>query len=285
MSVASPSRAAFPGSQAGRHPRLHFRGLLRLHSNYGPLDRSTAQGGLCHRASIHPVTRTNRLPATRSNRQLSGWFLPPLVIRAFWAHHDPRCRSPASRHRRGPAARRSARRHRNRARSSRDGPHGLAPAHAASPRPGSQTAPSPAPRWPIPPSATASGRGGGAGGFRAMGRRIPQCHLAPAPDRQRHLRSRRVCAAPPRQRSPSPASPTPPSMPTPATRPTSSSASRPSSISSADDCQENGKHGATPSSTTSEAFPTRIFGIWGELGIFSSAYTLFACRDVRDLEA
>ena len=89
MSVASPSRAAFPGSQAGRHPRLHFRGLLRLHSNYGPLDRSTAQGGLCHRASIHPVTRINRLPATRSNRQLSGWFLPPLVIRAFWAHYDP----------------------------------------------------------------------------------------------------------------------------------------------------------------------------------------------------
>ena len=89
MSVASPSCAAFPGSQAGRHPRLHFRGLLRLHSNYGPLDRSTAQGGLCHRASIHPVTRINRLPATRSNRQLSGWFLPPLVIRAFWAHYDP----------------------------------------------------------------------------------------------------------------------------------------------------------------------------------------------------
>ena len=88
MSVASPSRAAFPLSQEGRHPRLHFRGLLRLHSNYGPLDRSTAQGGLCHRASIHPVTRTNRLPATRSNRQLSGWFLPPLAIRAFWAHCD-----------------------------------------------------------------------------------------------------------------------------------------------------------------------------------------------------
>ena len=86
MSVASPSRAAFPVSRAGRHPRLHFRGLLRLHSNYGPLDRSTAQGGLCRRASIHPITRTNRLPATRSNRQLSGWFLPPLVIRAFWAH-------------------------------------------------------------------------------------------------------------------------------------------------------------------------------------------------------
>ncbi len=109
MSVASPvprglPRAAFPGSQAGRHPRLHFRGLLRLHSNYGPLDRSTAQGGLCHRASIHPVTRTNRLPATRSNRQLSGWFLPPLVIRAFWAHREvrvgaKRARMPANCHR------------------------------------------------------------------------------------------------------------------------------------------------------------------------------------------
>ena len=36
------------------------------------------------------VTRTNRLPATRSNRQLSGWFLPPLVIRAFWAHVESR---------------------------------------------------------------------------------------------------------------------------------------------------------------------------------------------------
>ena len=98
MSVASPSRAAFPGSQAGRHPRLHFRGLLRLHSNYGPLDRSTAQGGLCHRASIHPVTRTNRLPATRSNRQLSGWFLPPLVIRAFWAHCDIRGKEAEAEH-------------------------------------------------------------------------------------------------------------------------------------------------------------------------------------------
>ena len=88
MSVASPSHAAMSAtpllsrwrqavrrSQEGRRPRLHFRGLLRLHSNYGPLDRSTAQGGLCHRASIHPVTRTNRLPATRSNRQLSGWFV------------------------------------------------------------------------------------------------------------------------------------------------------------------------------------------------------------------
>jgi hypothetical protein len=43
VSVPSPSRAAFPESQAGRHPRRHLRGLLRLHSRYGPLDRSAAQ--------------------------------------------------------------------------------------------------------------------------------------------------------------------------------------------------------------------------------------------------
>jgi len=30
-----PARAAFPQSQRGRHPQLHFRGLLKLHSRYG----------------------------------------------------------------------------------------------------------------------------------------------------------------------------------------------------------------------------------------------------------
>ena len=59
-----PVRAAFPESQAGRRPRLHFRGLLRLHSRYGPSDRSTAQGGLCHEASTRPVARPRRPPAT-----------------------------------------------------------------------------------------------------------------------------------------------------------------------------------------------------------------------------
>ena len=49
-------RSSFPSVRpspvsAGRHPQLHFRGLLRLHSRYGPPDRSTAQGGLCHEAS------------------------------------------------------------------------------------------------------------------------------------------------------------------------------------------------------------------------------------------
>ena len=78
-----PAHAAFPVLQAGRHPHLYFRGLLRLHSRYGPSDCSTpssaipralargtlgsvAQGGLCHEASIQPVTRPNRSSATRA---------------------------------------------------------------------------------------------------------------------------------------------------------------------------------------------------------------------------
>ena len=80
------STRAFPVSQAGRRPSLHFRGLLRLHSRYGLLDCSTAHGGLCHEASIQPVTRLNRSSATRSYRQLPGWILPPLVNRAVGAH-------------------------------------------------------------------------------------------------------------------------------------------------------------------------------------------------------
>ena len=59
-----PVHPAFPVVPAGRHPYLHFRGLLRLYSRYGPLDRSTAQGGLCHEASARPVTQPNRSSAT-----------------------------------------------------------------------------------------------------------------------------------------------------------------------------------------------------------------------------
>ena len=74
QSVASPGRAAFPGSP-GRHPRLHDRGLLGLHSNYGPLDRSDRPRRPCHSASIHPVTRTNRhsLPDGAATYQ---WYGP-----------------------------------------------------------------------------------------------------------------------------------------------------------------------------------------------------------------
>jgi len=71
-----PAHAAFPESQAGRHPHHHFRGLLRLHSRYGPLDRSTAQGGLCHEASNRLVTQPIRSSATRSiDNSLGGTYL------------------------------------------------------------------------------------------------------------------------------------------------------------------------------------------------------------------
>jgi hypothetical protein len=88
-----PARAAFPVMQAGRHPHLSFRGLLRLHSRYGPSDCSTpssaiprarargtlgsvAQGGLCHAASIQPVARPNRSSATRAiDNSLGGTSL------------------------------------------------------------------------------------------------------------------------------------------------------------------------------------------------------------------
>lgn len=71
-----PAHTAFPVSQAGRHPHLHFRGLLRLHARYGPLDCSTAQGSLCHEASTRPVARPGRSSATRSiDNSLDGTFL------------------------------------------------------------------------------------------------------------------------------------------------------------------------------------------------------------------
>jgi len=79
-------RSAFPVAQSGRHPHRYFRGLLRLHSRYGPLDRSPPTGDLCHKAPARSVTRASRLSATRSNRLLSRWNLPPLATRAFGAH-------------------------------------------------------------------------------------------------------------------------------------------------------------------------------------------------------
>ncbi len=64
--------------------------LLRLHSHYGPPDRTDAQGDLCHEASARPVTRTKLLVSYRTYRQLSVWNLPPLVFRAFGAHCQTR---------------------------------------------------------------------------------------------------------------------------------------------------------------------------------------------------
>jgi len=81
-----PIRAAFPVLQAGRHPHLYFRGLLRLYSRYGPQDCSTAPRRPLSRG-FDPASRPAKpLVSYQVNRQLSGWYLPPLVIRAIGAH-------------------------------------------------------------------------------------------------------------------------------------------------------------------------------------------------------
>jgi hypothetical protein len=71
-----PAHTAFPKWQEGRHPHCHFRGLLRLHSRYGPPDRSAALGDLCHEAPARAVTRTSRSSATGSiDNSPGGIFL------------------------------------------------------------------------------------------------------------------------------------------------------------------------------------------------------------------
>jgi hypothetical protein len=71
-----PIHAAFPGNSAGRRSHLDFRGLLGIYSRYGPMFRSTAQGGLCHEASTKPVTRPSRSSATRAiDNSPGGIFL------------------------------------------------------------------------------------------------------------------------------------------------------------------------------------------------------------------
>ncbi len=108
-------RAAFPVTQAGRHPHRYFRGLFRLYSRYGPLARSAAQGGLCHKAPACSVAQTSCSSATRSNRLLSRWNLPPLATRAYGAHwakardaSQPRDGSPPSKHQGAASAAKSA---------------------------------------------------------------------------------------------------------------------------------------------------------------------------------
>jgi len=76
-----PVGTAIPVSQAGRRPRLHFRGLLRLHSRYG-LRCSAVHDGLCHKALARPVTGLCPLSATRlTDNHLGGtrthrWYAP-----------------------------------------------------------------------------------------------------------------------------------------------------------------------------------------------------------------
>jgi hypothetical protein len=89
-----PAHAAFPKWQEGRHPHCHFRGLLRLHSRYGPPDRSAAQRRPLSRGSNPCSYPHEPLVSYRINRQLSVWILPPLMIRAFGAHCQKRTLAP-----------------------------------------------------------------------------------------------------------------------------------------------------------------------------------------------
>src|ERR1700736_5103595 len=76
VSVSFPVRAAFPNYLVGRHPRRHFRGLLKLHSRYGLQDCSPAYGGLLSRGSspasypAKPLGSYHVLPTTT-------WVDPP----------------------------------------------------------------------------------------------------------------------------------------------------------------------------------------------------------------
>jgi hypothetical protein len=78
MSVPSLPYAAFPIMQAGRHPRLHFRGLLELHVCYGMPGCSPTKSGLGYEASTHPgAQRTpGRIARQLPCQPMTTWVAP-----------------------------------------------------------------------------------------------------------------------------------------------------------------------------------------------------------------
>ncbi len=85
-----PARVAFPVSLAGRHPRLRvgirdftFEACSGFtHVTARPVAQPP-KAAFVTEASTRPVAQPSRSSATRPFRLLSGWILPPLVIRAF----------------------------------------------------------------------------------------------------------------------------------------------------------------------------------------------------------
>ncbi len=73
-----PCPHGLPRAKDGSASASTLRGLLELHSRYSPLDRSTAQGGLCHEASARPVTQPNRSSASRSIDNCLDGICPPI---------------------------------------------------------------------------------------------------------------------------------------------------------------------------------------------------------------
>ena len=103
-----PVRAAFPKVAGGSASALVFRGLLRLHSRYGPPDRSRRPLSRGFGPASHPA---EPLVSCRTHRHLSGWNLPPLATPAFGAHAHchrntviPRCTTSDGRQGAGVAA-------------------------------------------------------------------------------------------------------------------------------------------------------------------------------------
>jgi len=66
VSITSP--LVLPSSiwPESRHPHWSLRGLLGLHTRYGPSDRRRPKGRPCREASTRSVTRLRRSPASRS---------------------------------------------------------------------------------------------------------------------------------------------------------------------------------------------------------------------------
>src|SRR5579863_7187904 len=78
VSVSFPVRAAFPNYLVGRHPRRHFRGLLKLHSRYGLQDCSPAYGGLLSRGSS-PASYPTKPLGSYHVLPTSTWVNPPFT--------------------------------------------------------------------------------------------------------------------------------------------------------------------------------------------------------------
>ena len=78
VSVSFSVRAAFPNYLVGRHPRRHFRGLLKLHSRYGLQDCSPAYGGLLSRGSS-PASYPTKPLGSYHVLPTSTWVNPPFT--------------------------------------------------------------------------------------------------------------------------------------------------------------------------------------------------------------
>jgi len=78
VSVSFPVRAAFPNYLVGRHPRRHFRGLLKLHSRYGLQDCSPAYGGLLSRG-FSPASYPTKPLGSYHVLPTSTWVNPPFT--------------------------------------------------------------------------------------------------------------------------------------------------------------------------------------------------------------